>query len=160
VPLVLIALVVIAVIFAVESGLLPNPFAPQKPPPVQIVNLKIGGKENAATALNNTYTEITFDLKNNDGSNHSVTVMFELTPEASHHVSITTQLLGRPLPKSGNSFYYNIPINAADTSRPQHVFAWAHMSGVPGVTVEIKISLLVDNKPVGQTSTVTLSIST
>lgn len=144
---------------AVMFGLLPNPFAQQKPPSVEIVNVKIGGKESATTALNNTYTEITFDLKNNDGLNHSVMVMFELTPQASQHVSITTQLLGRPLPKSGNSFYYNIPINAADTSRPQHVFAWAHMSGVPKVTVEIKISLLVDNKPVGQTSTVSLSIS-
>lgn len=132
-----------------------------RPPPeaVEIVDLKIGGYPSKATATNFSYTRIEFGLKHNDGLNHTVTVLFALTTEGAHYVSITTAVGGKPLPWSGNSFRYNRPIFAADTYLSQSVFASAHMSGVRSVEVEITISLLVDNLPVGEAKVVTLGIS-
>jgi hypothetical protein len=130
------------------------------PAPVEIADLTIGDfGGQGARATDGSYTKIAFGLKHNDGLNHTVTVIFELTAEGSHYVSITTAVGGNPLPRSGNSFRYNRPIYAADSYLPQTVFAYAQLSGVRAVTVDIKISLLVDNEPVGETKTVSLDIS-
>jgi hypothetical protein len=131
---------------------------PSPQPPVEITGLKIGGEVAQAQARNGSYTEISFRLKNNDGKNHSLIVIFELTTQGIHHVSIVTAK-DQPLPRSDTTFRYSRFIYATDPYLDQRVYAWSHLKGLAEAAVEIKIYLLVDGKLTGEKQTVTLIIS-
>ena len=153
-----LAIAIIFIIMMWLMGYIPHIRHPSSQPPVEITDLKIGEKDTQAEARNGSYTEISFRLKNNDGKNHTITVIFELTSEGIQHVSIVTAK-DQPLPRSDNTFWYNRPIYATDPYVEQRVYAWAHLKGLAKAAVEIKIYLLVDGKPTDEKQTVTLIIS-
>ena len=133
-------------------------FPPHPAPLVEITELTIGGQKTRTSAADNSYTEITYTLRHNDGLKHKVTVLFNFTTEGARYVTIVTAP-GQPLARSGNTFHYDKMVDPADSLLPQKVLAWARISGLPSVTVNITISLLVDGQPVGTAQTVTLQIS-
>mgnify|MGYP001119335685 CR=1 FL=1 len=152
--------VVIIVAVVVAQQILPVIFPPPLKPPVEITDLRIGGLERGTQAKNGDYTDITFTLKNNDGKDHQLTVVFEMTAEGIRHVSITNP--GREeLARSDTRFQYTKAIGSTDPYlREQKVLAFAKMQpGLSSVSVEIRIILIVDGKAVGDPQTLTLNIS-
>jgi hypothetical protein len=154
-----IIIIVIVIVAAVALANYYGLFTPPQPPPVEIVDLRIAGKEAEASVANNSYTDITFRLKHNDGLKHTVTVIFGLTTDGARHVSIITAP-GHPLSQTQTGFQYDKVFDATDAYFDQKVLAWAHMKGLKSVSVPINISLLVDGQPVGGTKSLTLHIST
>jgi hypothetical protein len=156
-----IILGVVIVLFIICLAVFWPVLFPSHPPPaVEIVDLKIGTGTSSTEfkTANNTFTEITFRLKHNDGAKHTVTVIFLLSSDAARHVSIVTGI-GQPLSQTQYGFEYGKVIDATDDYLPQKVQAWAHMQGLKSVSVPINVSLLVDGQPTGGTQSLTLDIS-
>lgn len=156
-PLVVVVVVILIIVVAAmlyESGAL----TPPATPPVELTNLKIGGHQGAATAKTGTLTEITYDLKHNDGSRHTLTVIFDLG-EGARYADIVTDPT-HPVTRNGTAFYYDKVVDPTDSTVPQRVDAFAHMTGLSSVAVVITISLRVDGKAWGTAQSVTLTITT
>ena len=139
--------VVVAIIIICLAVFWPIIFPSHPPPAVEIVDLKIGASPTEVKVLNNTYTEITFRLKHNDGTKHTVTVLFQLSTDAARHVSIVTAP-GQPLSQTETGFQYNKVIDATDDYLPQKVLTWAHMKGLKSVSVPINLFGLAMEKNV------------
>jgi len=133
--------------------------SPPTPPPVEITNLLIGDQKDEATAVNGSFTEISFDLQHNDGKQHTSTTIFQLTSEGIHYISITTgQDPGTILSRNQTAYQYERPIFAGDKFQPCRVYAWAHMKGLARVSARITVYLLVDGERVGDMKNLTLNI--
>lgn len=157
----IILVAVIAIFIICLAVFWPILFPSHPSPAVEIVDLKIGTGTNSAEfkTANNTFTDITFRLKHNDGAKHTVTVIFQLSSDAARHVSIVTGI-GQPLSQTQYGFQYDKVIDATDDYLPQKVQAWAHMQGLKSVSVPITVSLLVDGQATAGTQSLTLDTST
>jgi len=127
------------------------------PPPVEISNLKIDGKEKEATTKNGTKAAITFDLRS-EGKAHTAVVTFTFEEKGYRHVTIQFPD-GTILQMNRTAFWFSTTLDAGTTQSSIGLTVLTHMQDDPGVTVIINISLAVDSKAVGKPQTLALKIT-